>query len=434
MRILTQCLSRPGDSIARAAGSPAAAKATYRFLENPRVNPSQIWGPLHEATAKALADHEWVFAIQDTTVLMYPTLAATTGLGTMNTVKQEALQMHSTLALRPDGQLIGLLATDVWARPPEELGKAKTRHARAIEDKESFKWLAAARYAGDLRDRTSPATRLVHVVDREGDIHEFMQEIIDRGDGAIIRNRHDRRVEGPHLSVWTHLEAQPVIHRMRLEVPRTPEHPKRWADLEIRASEVTLRPSKSYRGRRPLELGVVWVHEPNPPAGVERLDWMLWTTMPITTVAECLAVAEGYRLRWRIEEFHRVLKDGMKIEDSQLKTAGRIETLLAFCSGVAARLLQVTYWARIAPQALCTEVLAVDEWHTLWAWVHKSPPSPTQPPPTMREAVRLLGRLGGHLGRKCDGMPGVRSLWKGWRDLQLLVEYHQIVRSHGPPP
>jgi hypothetical protein len=29
--------------------------------------------------------------------------------------------------------------------------------------------------------------------------------------------------------------------------------------------------------------------------------------------------------------------------------------------------------------------------------------------------------LGGHLNRKRDGMPGVRVLWRGWRDLTILV-------------
>ena len=48
-------------------------------------------------------------------------------------------------------------------------------------------------------------------------------------------------------------------------------------------------------------------------------------------------------------------------------------------------------------------------------------PSSGTPPPTLEQVVQWLGRLGGHLGRKGDGMPGVRTLWRGWRDLQLLV-------------
>ncbi len=431
--ILEQRMSRPGDSIPHAAGNPAAAKATYRFVENPRVSARLIWDPLHEWTAKKLCGLEWVFAVQDTTTLMYPTLAATTGLGTMNTKKEEALLMHSVLALRPDGQVVGLLDNHVWARPPEEFGKAEDRKARPIEEKESFKWIGASRRTAALRDRWSSTTRLVYVEDREADIHEVFASILDQGDGAIIRNRHDRAVAGPHRTVWRALEAQPVIERVRVEVPRNKYRPKRWATLEMRAATVTLRPSRPSAERRPLSLGVVWVHEPAPPPGTEPLDWMLWTTLAVDTVAHCLEVLRGYRLRWRIEDFHRTLKDGLKIERSQLKTAERIEVHLAFCSAAAVRLLGLTHWARTEPQCLCTEVLAEDEWQALWLSVHQTWPSTEQRPPTMREAVRMIGRLGGHLGRKCDGMPGVRSLWKGWRDLQLLVRHHRLVRAHGPP-
>lgn len=431
--ILEQRMSRPGDGIPQAAGSPAAAKATYRFVENPRVRANLIWDPVHDWTAKRLCGLEWVFALQDTTALMYPTLAATEGLGTMNTQKEEALLMHSVLALRPDGHVVGLLDNEVWARPPEEFGKRAGRKKRPIEDKESFKWVRANRRTAELRDRHSPATRLVYVDDREADIHEVFQSILDQGDGAIIRNRHDRMVEGPHLTVWSTVEARPVLERLRVDVPRRKGEPKRWATLEMRAATVTLRCSTRHPERRPLSLGVVWVHEPAPPPGAEPLDWMLWTTLPIDTVEQCVEVLRGYRLRWRIEDFHRTLKDGLKIERSQLKTAERIETHLAFCSAVAVRLLQLTHWARTEPQSLCTEVLAEDEWQALWLSVHESWRSARQGPPTMREAVRMIGRLGGHLGRKCDGMPGVRSLWKGWRDLQLVVKHHRLLRAHGPP-
>ena len=153
---------------------------------------------------------------------------------------------------------------------------------------------------------------------------------------------------------------------------------------------------------------------------------MLWTTLAVGTAAEAMQVVEFYRLRWRIEDFHRTLKDGCKIERTQLKTAGRIETLAAICSAVAVRLLQLTHWARTEPTRPCTEVLSGDEWRVLWVRVHGVPVPPSHEPPTMREAVRMVGRLGGHLGCKCDGLPGVRSLWKGWYVLQLLVEGYHI--------
>ena len=426
IEILAQKASRPGDSIPQGAGSPAAAKATYRFLENERVSADLLWSPIHEHTARALRGVERVLAIQDTTFINLPTLEATEGLGTVNGKDEEALLMHSVLAVRPDGHILGMLDNQIWARPPEEFGKAKDRKSRPIEDKESSKWLRAMRRVAALRDRWSPGTRLLHVADREADIHEAFQTAIDLGDDALIRCSRDRKVEGPWGRVCATLAAQPILARARIEVPRKKGQRKRWAAIEIRSATVTLDPPAKYPGRRPLRLGVVWVNEPVVPQGVEPLDWMLWTTLAVGTVEEAQEVVEFYRRRWRIEDFHRTLKEGCRVERTQLKTADRIETLVAYSSAVAVRLLQITHWARTEPTRPCTEVLSDDEWRVLWARIHTARLPEGQEPPGMREAVRMIGRLGGHLGRKCDGLPGVRSLWKGWYVLQLLVEGYHI--------
>jgi hypothetical protein len=426
IEILAQKAKRPGDSIPQGAGSPAAAKATYRFVENKRVSAKLLWAPLHEHTARSLRGLDRALAIQDTTFVNVPTLEATEGLGTVNGKAEEALLMHSVLAVRPDGHILGMLDTQVWARPPEEFGKAKDRKSRPIEEKESSKWLRSMVRSAALRDRFSPGTRLVHICDREADIHEAFQKAIDLGDDAIIRCARDRKVEGEAGYVRATLAAQPVLALARVEVPRKKGERKRWAAIEIRSAPVTLDPPKTHPTRRPLALSVVWVTEPVAPTGAEPLDWMLWTTLAVATVKEALEVVEYYRLRWRIEDFHRTLKEGCRVERTQLKTAARIETLVAYSSAVAVRLLQITHWARTEPTRPCTEVLSDDEWRVLWARIHNARLSEGQGPPTMREAVKMIGRLGGHLGRKSDGLPGVRSLWKGWYVLQLLVEGYHI--------
>lgn len=423
---LGQKLSRPRDSIPQGAGSPAAAKAAYRFVENPRVNAPMLWDPLHDYGAGGLKGLKLVLSVQDTTALMFPTLEATTGLGTVSRKKEEALLMHSALAVRPDGHVLGLMHNEVWARPIDEFGKAKRRKTRSINEKESAKWLRGIEHVSDLRDRISADTQLLHVFDREGDIHEVFQEITDRGQEAVIRLSVDRKVDDEHEATRRAVAAAPVLKRLQIAVPRSKGQPKRTAKVVLRSAEVTLRPSKSHPERRPVTLGVVWVHEPRPPKGVDALDWLLWTTLPVTTAQQCNRVVKYYKLRWRIEDFHKVLKSGCQIERTQLKTAARIEVLLALSCAVAVFLLQLTHWARTEPNAPCTLVLSDDQWRVLWECTHKQRAPAGLRPPTMREAVRMIGRLGGHLGRKCDGMPGTKTLWLGWRDLQLLVEYAQI--------
>jgi hypothetical protein len=423
---LGQKLGRPRDSIARGAATAADAKGVYRLLENPRVEASMVWKPVHDYGARGMAGHRRVLCVQDTTALMFPTLEATSGLGTLSLPREEALLMHSALALRPNGHVVGLVHNEVWARPVEEFGKSADRKTRSIDEKESGKWLRGIAAASRQRDRWSPATELVHVCDGEGDIHEVFQDIVDRGQAAVIRHARTRNVAGEHATSRGTVAARPVLARLTIPVPRNKQQPRRTARVEVRSAQVTLRPATKHPGRRPLTLGLVWVHEPRAPKGVEALDWLLWTTLPVRTASQCKRVVRYYKLRWRIEDFHKVLKEGCRIERSQLKTAERIETLLAFSCAAAVFLLQLTHWARTEPHAPCTRVLTEAQWRVLWEYSHRERAPPGLRPPTMREAVRLIGRLGGHLGRKCDGMPGIKTLWQGWRDLQLLVAYAEV--------
>lgn len=273
-----------------------------------------------------------------------------------------------------------------------------------------------------LHTKYNPGAKLVHVFDSEGDIHEVFEEIVNLGHDAVIRCGRDRSVEGPYGHIRATLAAQPVLDRYVVDVPREKGKPARRAEVELRSSPLVLHPKSAYPGRKPLAINALWVHEPDPPRGVEPLDWILLTTFPVGTADECREVVAIYKLRWLIEDFHLILKSGCKVEETQLKTAERIEELAAILSAVAVRILQLRQRARTEPDSPCTEIVSEDEWRVLWMYFHERPVPSGLPPPTMREAARMIGQLGGHLGRKGDGMPGVRVLWKGWITLQILID------------
>jgi hypothetical protein len=161
------------------------------------------------------------------------------------------------------------------------------------------------------------------------------------------------------------------------------------------------------------------------------LHWLLWTTFEVLTLEQALKIVQWYKCRWRIEDMHLTLKSGYKIEASQLETAERLKKLIVLITPLAIRIVNLRDAAREQPEAPCTAVLSEPEWRTLQAYFYKQLPAPQQAPPTLRQATLWIGRLGGHMGRKGDGLPGVRTLWIGFRDLERMTCLFQICRSFG---
>jgi hypothetical protein len=429
-KIVATLAAKPTDSIPQAFPDWPAVKAAYRFIENDRITSEAIRAPQSDAAARRCASLPLVLAVQDTTGLTFPKARSMEGVGAVNDLTK-GIMLHTALALAPDGGPLGVLDLQWWARDPEQTGKAKARKSLAIEEKESAKWLRGMRAARKAFRANRPALdegRLIHVFDREGDVHEVFEEIdLAQGEGAVIRcaqSRRAREKKDDALGCSKQIvRSAPLLGTTTLDVPRAHERHARFdVAVELRSCRLTLCPSKEqHPKRRPLALTLVELWEKEPPQGGEALHWLLWTTEPAETLEEALAIVALYRLRWRIADYHLVLKDGCRAEELQFETAERAAKVIYLYAAVAVRILSLRELSRREPEAPCTRTLSGEEWRTLWTYIHQKPPSPQTPPPTIRQAVLWIGRLGGHLGRKSDGMPGVKTLWRGWRDLENLV-------------
>jgi hypothetical protein len=193
--------------------------------------------------------------------------------------------------------------------------------------------------------------------------------------------------------------------------------------LTIRSLELEVAPPVNRRGRKDLPdvaLTAILVEEEDPPRGQAAVRWWLVTTLPIRTWADAERVVRWYALRWLIERYHFVLKSGCQVERLQLETAARLDRAVATDSAVAWRLLWLTYEARRHPDQSCERVLSREEWEVL-SWATGKAGAVGKVPPSLREAVRRIARLGGFLGRKGDGEPGVKTLWRGLRRLNDMV-------------
>jgi hypothetical protein len=433
--VLACLAAKPADSIPQSAGNWAQAKATYRFLDNERVQQEALLMSLVRSTVQSSRQWRVIYAIHDSTSFNYSSLKRTTGLGLLNDCDEaRGIHLHSTLALRPDGVALGLLHQSYWVRPPEEKS-AKSRQ-RPLEERESFKWLAGVAAVEQALTALSAADRprVIHLMDREGDIHEVLEYLDDGPDGAVIRCCHNRKVDGQPDTAVAAVQAAPLLGITTVTVKASPTQPARQAQLALRSVTVELTPTAQKRQRRPVKYTLVEAKEVEYSTVVtEPLHWLLWTTEPATTLAEAQAVVRIYTFRPRIEDFHLTLKSGCQVERLELETAQRLEKALVAYSGVAVRIVALRDLARQEPEASCEQVLGRDEWHVLWIHFRGETPTRQTRPPSVLEVVKWIGRLGGHLGRKRDGMPGVRVLWRGWRDLQLLVAGYRAGQQQAAP-
>jgi hypothetical protein len=430
--VLQTLVDKPLDAFPQAAGSPGQAKALYRFLENKRLQVDQFLQPIVDTTVDTCRSLPTLLAIQDSSSANFASLVHTKGLGKLNDSEALGLHFHTTIAVQLNGVVRGLLHQSFWSRSPEAEPKAQKHKPLPIEDKESYKWLEGIEAAEAALDGLPPEQRprLLHVFDREGDIHEVLQRITDSPHGGILRAAQNRSVAGATNKAFEAIAAAPLVGVKVLLVPARHGIKKRKATLDLRSVTLTITPSAKHHPRQPVTWTLVEARESNAPAGVEPLHWLLWTTEPAATLPEILEVVRLYKLRWVIEDFHLTLKSGCQIEDLRLETADRLIKAILMYSAVALRIVALRDLARQNPTAPCDTILDTDQWHALYSHIHGQRPTADLKMPTIKEAVLWIGRLGGHLNRKGDGMPGVRTLWRGWRDLAVLVAGYRAGRTN----
>ena len=85
---------------------------------------------------------------------------------------------------------------------------------------------------------------------------------------------------------------------------------------------------------------------------------------------------------------------------------------------VAWQILFLTYEARNNPHASCENYFTKDEWISCYIYLRKK--KIPNKAPTLKEFISIIAQLGGFLGRKGDGDPGVKVIWRGLKTLNII--------------
>jgi len=466
IRIMTNRGEHPNVSyLAAAAGDRYAAKGYYYFIDNQReqLTPEAMLATHRQRTLQRMMNYPLVLVVQDTSDLNFSTRPQTTGLGVIGSnqtgAKSLGLKLHSSLALTVEGLPLGVLRSVAQVQElKDEAEKQTTREAqlRPIEEKKSFRWIQGLRDCVAAAEEM-PQTRLLMLADREGDIFQLFSEAeaTRKQVGVLVRAAHNRRLEGEEEKLWETLQASRNETRMEVVIPRQrmkpakrdqpeqPGLPPRPAQLRVRFEKISLAPNHyDLECESPVTLWGVYVWEPEPPPEAKPIEWMLLTTEEVKTGEQAAELVGLYSRRWRIEEWHRILKSGCRIEARQHQTRERLERAMAMDVVLAWRIHLLTLLGREVPELPCEVLFDVWEVRVLEALreereqarqkstraktkTKKSEAKPKRPI-LLGEAIVEVAKLGGYLARGSDPPPGPECLWTGLARLCVMADGYRL--------
>ena len=429
--------ANPCGTLPRAIPWPMALKAAYRMLSNPKVTHDKILQPHLAATRKQCREPGEYLLIEDTTALSFTQRDRLDGMGPLTKENTQGFLAHTNLGVRvehwseahePKVVVLGVFGQRCWARETpqgtrEARKKAKRSAKRAGATSESDRWGQALDEAGSPPE----GVRWTLVADRECDIFEVIAHCAGQRTDWVIRAAQNRTTAPSPLDVFEAAARAPVLGRFTITLRARPGVAARTAKVDLRAVATALAPPRDLRKTyAPQAVGLVDVREIDPPEGVDPLHWVLLTSWPCDTYAQARRVVGAYACRWLIEEYHKALKTGTHIEDSQLSTEGRIEALLAIHSVVAADILRLKLLATTLPDEPVAPGLLAPEALTVLDIQFGRPASGW----TYASTMRAIARMGGYLGRKHDGPPGWLSICRGWFRLMLMTDGYILAIQH----
>jgi hypothetical protein len=426
VKMAAQFAAHPSGSTPEQTESWSDCKAAYNLLNSKAITFSALASPHWEQTKARTGGH--YLLLGDTTTIRFDGDRQIAGMGIVSSGTAHGYLLHSSLMVDADrGTIIGLAGQSIHYRQP--VSKNEKRCQRQNRFRESEIWGNVIQQVGVPQE----SVRFTHVFDRGADNFEVYCHLLQQRTDWVIRAAQlTRSVMTPSeetMQLRQHLATLPVAGTYQLEVPANAQQTARTATVAVRFCTIGMpRPRNCGHyarscGIRFITMNVVEVLERNPPRGQTPLHWVLLTSHHVATFDEAWKVIEYYEQRPLIEEFHKALKTGCSLEERLYETAHPWETLTAFLSIVAVRLLQLKTVAKAEPDRPAEEVVP-RTWVQMLSAVKQGKHKNIR---TVRDFMRGLAGLGGHLGRKHDGEPGWITLWRGFRKLHVLIRGYEAM-------
>ena len=289
------------------------------------------------------------------------------------------------------------------------------------EKKENWKETKLWQEASSRINIDVTKTKVVEVMDREGAVFDIMKNSLSLGHEFLIRSKSNKYVRNPFRHKIIEAGSKvPVAGHIEIDIQKKDGQKKRKAKLEVKYFPIEV-PGPHGRKEESIDCNLVQVVEVNPPKNQEPLSWYLLTSVEVNSLEDALIIIEWYKYRWIIEEYHKCIKTGCKVESKQLRSSFRIENYLGIAGIIAVKLLKIKDLMRINPNELASKV--VDSLSLIIIQNYNK----INKELTIKEFYILVAKMGGFLNRKSDGNPGWQTLWKGQLQLFWMIEGAKVL-------
>lgn len=437
VKILTEKANAPSQPLYKLFnGNSAAIQGLYHFLEG-KIKFDSIMESHYKHTVER-SSHEKIrlWASDGSDINFNGLKSCCKDLGDIGE-NSKGLSLQATLCLSIERLILGLGYASIRAKEYNKSDEKEDSSQIDIRDKNSFDWIEHLGAVDDI-SRKYPEITDVFITDRGGDFFELLEtwkrlysatQLLIRAKGEHSAIQNETKVKIDKILKSTQLSGKMDIeheienkkngnNRNGNKNNKTPR--KRRATLEIKYTTVKLAPPVNMRELDPVEINVIQARENKPPKGVQRVEWLLFTTLPINSVTDAIKYVKWYQARWRIEEFFRMLKTGCCVEKMELRSAERLKKGIAISLIVSARCMTMLLLAREVPN-LPAEIMFNEIEVTMLKGIARA--NNLSEPTTLGAAVFIVCTQGGYIGRKNDPQAGFQAFRSGYEKLKIGVYY-----------
>lgn len=384
-----------------------------------------------------------LICIQDTSEYSYERHRGILKEGTLGVISDDrslGVRVHPMLIVDAEDEFAyGFSSFEIINRIDRRIDEHEEAYKRLpIEEKESYRWLAAIQNTKLLLNE---AKSLTIVSDRESDIYELWSRIPDSKTHLVIRTPLKRIFYDDEGGEFDPYNRSNFVGHTKITIPKNPSRNRkaREATLEVFVHKAWTKKPKKLRKQKNnsdpenVQVNVIVAREIVGPTDniQDRIEWILLTDIETKTLKEAESIISNYKARWNIEQVFRITKkQGFQLEDSQLETGHALENLIAMVFIAAVRILQMVK-SRNDEKRPGLDLFGENEMALLTkingGLEGKTTKSKNQyKPGSLAFAIWVIARLGNWKPQDRDPA-GPITLLRGWITLDHYLQVNRII-------